>query len=167
MAQGSPESIARGGALGMWIALTPTVGIQMPMVLVMSVPLKANMAVGMAMCWITNPVTLIPFYFAFYWLGALLLGRVPREFTEVAAPLSAAIEHGSITEFVTTLGGEVLWPMVVGSVVLATLAAVPTYHLMLAIFRRRSREAATADSVQAGPSTADGSDSQDDQGATP
>jgi uncharacterized protein (DUF2062 family) len=40
-AQGSPVSIARGAALGMWFTLTPTVGIQMFLVTVIGLPWKA------------------------------------------------------------------------------------------------------------------------------
>lgn len=152
-AQGSPEAIARGGALGMWVALTPTVGIQMPIVLVLSVPFRANVPVGLAMCWITNPVTLIPFYFAFYWLGAQLLGLPTEGFAEVAGHLSSAFgADGSIREALMVLGGELLLPMTLGSVVMASVACVPTYHLLLKFFRRRqAQEAALGLGVQAAP----------------
>lgn len=139
-AQGSPESIARGGALGMWVALTPTVGIQMLVVLSLSVPFRANVAVGLAMCWITNPVTLIPFYFGFYWLGAQLLGHDAAGFGEVAERLTSAFgDGGNISDALAILGGELMWPMVVGSVVVATITSIPTYHVLLAVFRRRER----------------------------
>lgn len=152
-AQGTPESIARGGALGMWVALTPTVGIQMPLVLVLSVPLAANVPVGLAMCWITNPVTLVFFYFAFYWLGALMLGRSPEGFGAVAGNLREAFgDGGSMADALAVLGGELMWPMLVGSVVVASACAFPTYHLLLWIFRRRvtsQEEASAGPSVQA------------------
>jgi len=143
-AQGSPESIARGGAMGLWVALTPTVGVQMPIVLLLAVPLRANMAIAVAMCWVTNPVTLIPFYFAFYWLGAQVLGRHAQGFSEVGHRLAEAIggipDQHSLVEGLGILGNDLLWPMIVGSIVLATLCAVPTYFLILSIYRRKLRD---------------------------
>ena len=151
-AQGSPESIARGGAMGVWVALTPTVGVQMPLVLLLSVPLKANMAIAVAMCWITNPLTLIPFYFAFYWMGALVLGRHAQGFTEVGERLSHAIggipDDHSLVEGLRILGNDLLWPMLVGSTVIATISAVPTYFLILGYYRRKARDGAGAAAVQ-------------------
>ena len=169
-AQGSPESIARGGALGMWVALTPTVGIQMLMVLVLSVPFRANVAVGLAMCWITNPVTLVFFYFGFYWLGAHLLGRQVEGFGEVAEHLRQAFGGGGIDHAILVLGGEILWPMVLGSIVIASVCSVPTYHLLLAAFRRREAadqagvEGPAGDGGPAGPAAGVGSPEDGSQG---
>lgn len=138
-AQGSAESVARGGAMGLWVALTPTVGIQTMIVLLLAVPLRANMPIAMAMCWITNPLTLLPFYFAFYWIGAMLLGQHVAGFSEVGLKIGEVIagipdEH-SLVEGLLVLGNEILWPMALGSVILATGVAVPTYFAILRMYR--------------------------------
>ena len=140
-AQGSPPSIARGGAMGMWVALTPTVGAQMLIVTALAVPLRANLPVALAMVWISNPVTLVPLYFAFYLLGAVLLGQGHTGFSEFAALFEARFEafksgEVGLVDTMLGLGHEVFWPMVVGSVIIATLAAVPTYYLMFSVARR-------------------------------
>lgn len=140
-AQGSPPSIARGGAMGMWVALTPTVGAQMLIVTALAVPLRASLPVALAMVWISNPVTIVPLYFAFYLLGALLLGQGHTGFQEFADLLTAhldALSAGEVglVDTMLGLGHEIFWPMVVGSVVIASLAAVPTYYLMYAVARR-------------------------------
>lgn len=142
-AQGSPESVARGGAMGLWVALTPTVGIQSMIVLVLAVPLRANVPIAIAMCWITNPLTLVPFYFAFYWLGAILLGQHVAGFSEVGLMIGDVIsgipdEH-SLVEGLLVLGNEIVWPMVLGSLILATASAIPMYFAILRIYRSEQR----------------------------
>ncbi len=139
-AQGTPESIARGGAVGMWVAMTPTVGVQMVVATLLAVPLRGNVPVALAMCWITNPLTVVPFYFVFYWLGAVVLGRPAESFAAVAEVLDSALSavgEAGLAEGVMVLGQEILWPMLVGSVIIATASAVPTYHLLLWSMRRR------------------------------
>ena len=76
-AQGATDSIARGAALGVWIAMTPTIGAQMVVVAMLAIPLRANIPVAMALVWISNPLTMVPLYFCFYWLGNLIV-RQPR-----------------------------------------------------------------------------------------
>jgi uncharacterized protein (DUF2062 family) len=138
-AQGSAESVARGGAMGLWVALTPTVGIQTMIVLLLAVPLRANMPIAMAMCWITNPLTLIPFYFAFYWVGAVVLGHQVEGFTEVGDKIGDVImgipDQHSLVDGLLVLGNEILWPMILGSAILATVTAVPTYFAILRLYR--------------------------------
>jgi len=138
-AQGSPESVARGGAMGLWVALTPTVGIQTMIVLLLAVPMRANMPIAMAMCWITNPLTLIPFYFAFYWVGAVVLGQQAAGFSEVGLKigdvLSGIPDQYSLVDGLLVLGNEILWPMILGSLLLATATAVPMYFAILRMYR--------------------------------
>ncbi len=65
----TPQRLALGIALGLFIAWTPTVGIQMFLVLILAPALRANAAVGIPMVWLSNPFTIIPIYFSNYWLG--------------------------------------------------------------------------------------------------
>jgi uncharacterized protein (DUF2062 family) len=143
-AQGTPESIARGGALGLWVALTPTVGVQSLVVTALAVPLRANLPVSLVMCWITNPITLVPFYFAYYWLGTMMLGGPADSYLAIGDLISQQFNAMSEVGFVASmrpLGSRILWPMCVGSLVLASVVALPTYHVLLWFFRRRQRDA--------------------------
>ncbi len=166
-AQGTPESIARGGAIGLFIALTPTVGVQSLLVTAVAVPMRANLPVSLVMCWITNPVTLIPFYFSYYWVGSLLLGLPPAGYAQIGQRISeqfAMLNEASFLESMRPLGREILWPMCLGSMVLATLTAVPTYCVLVSIFRKRellraatkqavAREADRLATVEEGPAS--------------
>lgn len=139
-AQGSPGAIARGSALGVWVALTPTVGVQMLVVSVLGIPLRANIPVAIAVSWISNVFTMIPMYFAYYWFGALILGMEPRSFLELNEVFSRQIEalpETGVVNGMLALGWDVVRPMWVGSLLMATLAVFPSYHLTLRWARRR------------------------------
>lgn len=78
----SPEYSARGVLFGMLVALTPTVGVQMPIVLLLWLGVRAlrpqwdfNLLVGMAWTWVTNVVTVPPIYYTFYLTGRVMLGH--------------------------------------------------------------------------------------------
>ena len=77
-----PEHTARGVLVGLAVALTPTVGIQMPAVFGLWVlarrftpAWKFNLVVGLAWCWVTNIATAPPLYYLYIVTGRMLLGR--------------------------------------------------------------------------------------------
>jgi len=77
-----PEYTARGVFIGMLVALTPTVGIQMAIVGVLWIGLRAlhsrfdfNLIVALAWTWVTNAVTAPFVYYAYIVTGRVMLGR--------------------------------------------------------------------------------------------
>lgn len=80
-----PEYTARGVMFGMMIALTPTVGVQMPIVFVLWLAVRRfrpawgfNVVVAMAWTWVTNVVTAPPLYYLYIVTGRTLMGRWDR-----------------------------------------------------------------------------------------
>ena len=77
----SPEHIARGVAVGLAWALTPTVGIQMGFCFATWVIARRlfkwdfHLLVALAWTWMTNVITLLPSYYLFFLTGQLVLGR--------------------------------------------------------------------------------------------
>jgi len=76
-----PGYVARSVSVGLFWAMTPTVGIQMAMVLVHWLAVRKlgrwdfNVIHAWAWTVVTNVVTVVPVYYAFYVTGQLLLGR--------------------------------------------------------------------------------------------
>lgn len=77
-----PEYTARGVLFGLLAAMTPTVGIQMPIVFIMWVCVRLlrpswdfNLVVGLAWTWVTNIATVPPVYYVFLLTGRLLTGH--------------------------------------------------------------------------------------------
>ena len=62
----TPHSIALGAALGMFITFTPTVGIQVLIVLILSMVVRFNRFAAIVLIYLSNPVTIIPIYYADY-----------------------------------------------------------------------------------------------------
>ena len=72
------SEVSLGVAVGVFLGLTPTVGVQMYLVaLVWSIyryifNRHFNLPVGVAMVWISNPFTMVPLYYLFlltgYWM---------------------------------------------------------------------------------------------------
>jgi uncharacterized protein (DUF2062 family) len=72
--RGGSREIALGFALGVFIAMSPTLGIQMPIAVVAAMVMGVSKISAVLGVWVTNPVT-APFIYGFnYWVGAKLLG---------------------------------------------------------------------------------------------
>ncbi|MBI76386.1 MAG: hypothetical protein CMM53_01195 [Rhodospirillaceae bacterium] len=77
----SPTHIARGVGIGMFWAMTPTVGIQMIFCFITWVVARRifnwdfHLLISLAWTWITNVLTLLPSYYLFFLTGQIILGR--------------------------------------------------------------------------------------------
>jgi uncharacterized protein (DUF2062 family) len=122
------EPIARGVALGTFVAFTPTIGVQMALTCVFSLFFPGNLPIALAICWVTNPATAAPIYYAEYLVGEWLLGLVGYVPT-------APMEKGMTLSSVWDVGGA-LW---FGSIIVSLTLAVAGYygvHGMMALERR-------------------------------
>jgi len=80
--QAPAEHVARGVAVGLAVAFTPTVGVQLVLVLLIWMLAKAagprfsfHAISAFAWVWVTNIFTIGPIYYGFLQTGQLLLGR--------------------------------------------------------------------------------------------
>jgi len=151
--EGTPESIALGAAVGMFIALTPTIGIQMTVSVIVGTLINRytrwtmNRIVAVAMCWVSNPVTMLPLYYGYLWLGWILTGRgwmPPFSLEGWQQQFSTYLQRDpsqmtwvdQIKGFVMAGLGELALPMWIGSLIIATLISIPLYPLTLGMVRR-------------------------------
>lgn len=72
--RGQPREIALGFSLGIFIGMTPTMGIQMPIAVFFAAMLKWSKISAVFGVWITNPFTTPFIYGLTYIVGAKLLG---------------------------------------------------------------------------------------------
>ncbi len=74
--------------IGMWIAMLPIVSIQMLVVFVIALFIRANLPVIVALQWISNPLTMGPIYFADYKIGMEIfrLVGIPYEKNKLLKP---------------------------------------------------------------------------------
>lgn len=136
----TPHRIAWGFAIGIFVAFTPTLGLQIMLYLALSTALRANKVSGIPVLFISNPLSAVPLYWFCWRVGAFILGAgdgegptallAALEDSENAPPLSEVI----LTEAfwsdawaaMKSMGAE-LW---LGSCVLGLLFAVPGYFLV-------------------------------------
>jgi len=71
------KMISRAVLIGLFIAFIP-MPMQMAAVLLFMPFIKFNVPVGLAMCWLSNPITMPPMYYMEYLTGSFLLGIKPE-----------------------------------------------------------------------------------------
>ena len=149
----TPESIALGAAVGMFIAWTPTVGIQMVVVILLALVIPMNRLAGLIVIYISNPLTMIPMYYLEYLLGLQVLGDQGMNYDEFLVFFNEILEIANRETFWTAtkvfleqLGYPVLKTLTVGGTLLGILTAIPTYPLTLKWVKgyRNSRSKAKA-----------------------
>lgn len=118
--QGSPDEIAKGFALGIFIGMTPTLGFQMAIAIFFAFLLKENKIAAAIGVWITNPVTAAPIYALEYESGRRLLGMDPLRFPEELT-----------FEAMKTLGWDLMIPLCFGSLIYAIICSILAYALTL------------------------------------
>ncbi|MDT8440971.1 MAG: DUF2062 domain-containing protein [Desulfuromonadales bacterium] len=121
--RGLPDEIAKGIALGIFVGMTPTFGIQMGIALLLAYLFRQNRLAAVLGVWVTNPLTAPVIYAVEYELGRLLLG-LPR------AGLPKELSFQAYAE----LGWNVLAPLWVGGtitgIILGSLAYFVTLRLI-------------------------------------
>jgi hypothetical protein len=90
--RGSPEAIARGLAIGLFVAFTPTIGVQLILAAALATLLGASRAAALVPVWITNPVTIPPIYGFTYMVGSWFFPGPPaNRMAEVLSGLGARL----------------------------------------------------------------------------
>ncbi len=139
----TPHRIALGVAIGFFVTWTPTVGIQMILVVALATLLKANKLVGVPFAWISNPLTIVPIYGPNYFIGSKLLGGqyIWSAFPQAVAKAMEAqanlpepegwLDH--VWYWIQVIGQweRALWPIFpplwLGSIIVALLIGFVTY----------------------------------------
>ncbi|MEW4530157.1 MAG: DUF2062 domain-containing protein [Maioricimonas sp. JB045] len=138
----SPHSIALGTAIGMAVAMTPTVGIQMIIVLIIAFLtcrlFSFSRVAALIVVYVSNPFTVIPIYWFNYKVGTLF---VP-----------GTVSHSEFASLLHYEGLEAWWnsfcalflrvgtPLLIGSAIVATLSGLITYPLMRRLIKSMPRK---------------------------
>ncbi len=158
------HEVALGASVGAFLGLTPTVGIQMYSVLMLWLLfryvfwIRFNMVIGMAMVWVSNPLTMVPLYYAFlvtgHWMQELAgVGFLPVSYTAFSAEVGRLNAMGELSflqwlyNAAKVLIVEFGWPMVLGSLVYAIPGAIIAYPLTGIWLRRYRKSCAAAEGI--------------------
>ena len=131
--RGEPRTIALGFALGLFVGMSPTIGVQTAIAVFLAVIFgwnKISAAIGV---WITNPVTAPVIYSITYFSGAKILGVGHNYAPSEDLTLSAL-------EKILNKAPDVLWALILGGVIIGFFLAVAGYYISyFAIIRYQER----------------------------
>jgi uncharacterized protein (DUF2062 family) len=139
--RGTPEAIAGGFSLGLFLALTPTVGVQIIIAVFLATLFKVSRPAALVSVMITNPLTIPPIFTFNYWVGRLFFdGPQVREFYGHFLGIARELANMDIWEVglqiraFAEIGRDMFIPLVVGSLIVASLSAVFSYILLARFF---------------------------------
>ncbi|RLA88425.1 MAG: DUF2062 domain-containing protein, partial [Deltaproteobacteria bacterium] len=116
---GNPNYVAMGMAVGVFIGITPTLGIHSILSLIFSFILRCSKAAALLANWISNPFTALFIYIADYKIGKFLL-RKP----DVSLPLEK-LSFKTIFSY----GSQIVIPLFVSGIILGIATTIPTYFI--------------------------------------
>ncbi|MFT4570750.1 MAG: hypothetical protein ACI8TX_000396 [Hyphomicrobiaceae bacterium] len=132
--RGSPEDIARGAAVGLFVAFTPTMGAQMVIAAAIATAFGASRPTALVPVWITNPATMLPIYLFTYRVGGWFMVGPAEE--NVSGRLGESVATIVATDFwrldlhalaLAGVGWQVFAVLAVGGFVVGSVAAAVGY----------------------------------------
>ena len=119
-----PGTVARGFAVGVFVAFSPFVGFHGAMVILLAFLFRGNrIAAFISSTFICNPITLLPVLYIDFRLGKLVLG-LETFFPENLHTLKDILQAGS----------QVVWPLFVGGHLIGLVLALLCLPLAYFIF---------------------------------
>lgn len=120
--RGTPESIARGLAVGVFAGMFPLFGLQLFLTIALATLVRGHKFMAVAGTWVSNPLTYVPIYGFNLKVGQWLLGRDNLLLSEQIWQSPQELMH---------LKGELLASMFVGSLTMGVVCAVVSYFICL------------------------------------
>ncbi|MFA5689352.1 MAG: DUF2062 domain-containing protein [Kiritimatiellales bacterium] len=143
----TPEQIALGFCIGLFVGLSPLFGVQMMLAFLLALALRGSKISAMITVWITNPLTALPVYSFTYWIGSHIL-KSPVNEKPLRRFLSYCIHHltwenydeaRTILYEALQLGRGILPPLFLGGFIVALACSLIGYPLVIfAVHRFRT-----------------------------
>ena len=151
--RGTPEAVALGLGLGVFIALTPTLGLQTVAALTLATLLGASRPAAVAGTLVTNPVTQLPFSLLTYWFGTLVwegppVERVRRVIADAMQSFSgrSLFDLGDPVREFAALSREIFVPLWIGGILLGVVGGGLSYIAVVNVLRQVRRRRHPAES---------------------
>ena len=119
------RSVSGAAFIGLFCAFLP-MPLQSVVAAALAVVTRTNLAIAVALVWITNPITIPPMFYFAYRLGAWLLG------VEEAIP---AIEMS--WSWIQAQFSVIVYPLLLGSLVCGWVAGVSAFVIVRVVWRAR------------------------------
>jgi uncharacterized protein (DUF2062 family) len=103
--------------------------LQMVFAAAAAILFRVNLPLSVALVWITNPFTIPPMFYFAYQVGTWVTG------------VQATLEPFQFSlEWLQSVGYEILVPLLIGSLICATISSILGYSVILWIWRWRAVE---------------------------
>jgi septum formation protein len=132
-AHNDPQPVALGVFIGIFVGTTPSIGIQIPLAIIVAAIFRANKIVAAAMTWPANWFTAVPLYWFEQYVGAKILDLPPLHLDDI----QRLVNEIDWKNFWELAGRNLFWPLIIGGVVVALVFAIPWYFLTLWVLSRR------------------------------
>ena len=146
---GTPEEIARGIAVGVFVSISPFYGLHFVLAALLAIFLRANILAALLGTFFGNPLTYIPIGVATLsvgnaMLGSQMQGHVQSGFGLMFSQAIKELWNNLITMFTSSVGDwtylaefwkTVFWPWLVGGVPLGLVAGIMAYYLSVPTIR--------------------------------
>lgn len=116
-------------AVGLFIAFLP-LPLHMLTAAAFAILLRVNLPVSVAIVWVNNPITITPIVYGSYYLGAFLLQQPSQDF-----------QFEMTIEWLTSGVLSILPALMLGSVVIGSIASVTGYLVVRGMWRHAVRNA--------------------------
>ena len=126
--KGTPEYIARGWAIGMFIGFAVPFGLQLLVSVPLSFLLKGSKLGATVGTLATNHFTIFIIYPFQCWMGSYLIGN-PLSFSEISAGLEEVIKYQDY-ETLFLLGKDLIAAFFIGGFLLAFISTPICYYLV-------------------------------------
>lgn len=143
---GDPHYVAVGMAIGVFIAITPTIPFHTVLAIGLAVIFKGSKPAAIVGVWVSNPVTVVFLYVACYKAGHLFFPNAP----DALASIQTLIHHlesdvpfsekmGSLNTFISTQV-KTFMIMNLGGLILGIPFGVISYFITRSFFTRMHRQ---------------------------
>jgi uncharacterized protein (DUF2062 family) len=142
----SPHSIALGVAIGIAVALSPTIPFHMIQAFFFSWVFRANKTAAVLTVWVSNPFTDVPMFFSEYLTGALLLNDSIIDLEDFSGYVHQVLAFtltdpvnlwNQITTLLKLTWEDIGKPLLLGSVIWAAILSPICYILTYKIVLKR------------------------------
>ncbi len=120
--RGGPREIALGFALGIFVGMTPTLGVQTPIAIFVAALFKWSKIAAVVGVWITNPFTAPIIYSITYLVGTKVYG------IDAINKLPENPDISFISELFYSSPG-ILWSLTIGGVIIGLPLSVVAYYV--------------------------------------
>ncbi|MFB6345676.1 MAG: DUF2062 domain-containing protein [bacterium] len=130
----TPHRIAMGVAIGIFVAIVPSVGIGPFVSFLLALTLNGNKLIAIALTFLSNPITFVPISYPSFLIGSRLLNRPHLQFPWVTQTMASETPVDMIWRYID-FSKDVFLPIFAGALVLGFITGLVSYFITLYVVK--------------------------------